>query len=95
MTLSEASHLVSNLNETMEEYAENEEEAIQEVQSGAKQETEKTKKIKRRTEEVGTKQRKEKVSDFFIEHAYFSWRDKLQHKDFIGERGFIKLLLPK
>ena len=25
---------------------------------------------------------------------YFSWRDKLQHKDFIGERGFNKLISP-
>ena len=26
--------------------------------------------------------------------AYVSWRDKLQHIDFIGERGFNKLISP-
>ena len=26
--------------------------------------------------------------------AYISWRDKLQHKDFIGEKGFIKKISP-
>ena len=48
----ESSHLVLNLNEKMEEYAENAEEAIQEVRSGAEQETEETRKIKRRVEEA-------------------------------------------
>ena len=37
-------------------------------------------------------EREEKVSDFVSERAYFSWRDKLYHKDFIGERGFSKLI---
>ena len=27
-----------------------------------------------------------------LECAYFTWRDKLQHRDFIGERGFSKLI---
>ena len=48
----ESSHLVPNLNEKMEEYAENAEESIQEVRSGAEQETEETRKIKRRVEEA-------------------------------------------
>ena len=25
---------------------------------------------------------------------YFTWRDKLQHRDFIGKRGFNKLISP-
>ena len=45
-------------------------------------------------EEAETEQMKEKVSDFISERAYFAWRDKLQHKDFIGERGFSKLISP-
>ena len=36
----------------------------------------------------------EKLSDFVSKRAYFSWRDKLQHKDFIGERVFRKLISP-
>ena len=92
--MSESSNLIPNLNEIMEEYVENEEEAIQEVQSGGEHETEKTRKRKRGAEEAGTKQRKEKVSDFVAERAYFAWRDKLQHKDFISERGFSKLISP-
>ena len=36
----------------------------------------------------------EKVSDFVSECAYLAWKDKLQHKDFIGERGFSKLISP-
>ena len=45
-------------------------------------------------EEAGTKQRNEKVSDFVSERGYFAWRDKLQHKDFIGKRGFSNLISP-
>ena len=45
-------------------------------------------------EEDETEQRNEKVSDFVSERAYFSWRDKLQQKDFIGKRGFNKLISP-
>ena len=29
-----------------------------------------------------------------IDMAYVAWRDKLQHKDFIGERGFSKWISP-
>ena len=85
-----------NLNEIMEEYAKNKEEAIQEVQSRVEQETKKTRKRKRGVEEVGTEQRRGGgggggggggVSDIISKRAYFAWRDKLQHKDFIGERG--------
>ena len=48
----------------------------------------------RGVEESETEQKKAKVSDFVSERAYFAWRDKLQHKDFIGERGFNKLISP-
>ena len=47
----EPSHLVPNLNEMMEEYAEGEEEAVQETQLGVVQEEER-KKTKQLTEET-------------------------------------------
>ena len=88
----------------MEEYVEIEEEVIQEVQSRvvqeqetrieSEQEAKETRKIKRGVEEAKTEQRKEKASDFVSERAYFAWRDKLQNKDFNGERGFNKLISP-
>ena len=34
------------------------------------------------------------MSDFVSKRAYFAWRDKLKHKDFIGERWFSKLISP-
>ena len=36
----------------------------------------------------------EKASDWVNELAYFSWRDKLHNRDFIGERGFNKWISP-
>ena len=91
----------------MEEYAEIEEEVVQETQSGAMQEeerlearteteqpTEETIKRKKGAEEARAEQREEKVSDFVSELDYFAWRGKLQHKDFIGERGFSRLISP-
>ena len=33
---------------------------------------------------------KQKASEWVFDMAYFAWRDKLQHRDFIGERGFNK-----
>ena len=105
--MSDPSNLISNLNEIMEEYAEVEEEVVQETQSGKMQEeeisearieteqpTEETRKRKMGAKEAGVEQREEKVSDFVSELAYFSLRDKLQHKDFIGERGFSRLISP-
>ena len=80
--MSDSSHLVPNLYEMMEEYAEGKEEAVQETQSEAVQEgeisearieteqpTEETRKRKR-----GVEQRKEKASNFVSERPYFSWR---------------------
>ena len=32
----------------------------------------------------------QKASDWVSDMAYIVWRDKLQHKDFIRERGFKK-----
>ena len=106
-TMSKPSNLIPNLNEIMEEYTEIERELVQEAQSRAVQEeerletrtkteqpTEKTRKRKRGDEEAETEQREEKVSDFVSECAYFAWRDKLQHKDFFGERGFNKIISP-
>ena len=103
----EPSNLIPNLNEIMEEYAEIKKEVIQEAQSEAVQEeerpetrtetekpTEETRKRNREAEEAETEHRKEKVSDFVSELAYFAWKDKLQYKDFIGERGFSKLISP-
>ena len=90
----------------MEEYTKNEEEANFELQSEDVQENrpeartktelenEETRKIRRGAEEAEVKQRKEKVSDFVSERAYFTWKDKLQYKDFIGKRGFNKLISP-
>ena len=37
---------------------------------------------------------RKKASDLVSEQAYFAWRDKLQHRDFIGERGFGSLIPP-
>ena len=105
--MSEPSHLVPNLNEMMEEYAEGEEGAVQETQSGAlqnvetqetgveiEQPAEETRKRKRGAEEAEAKKIEEKESDLVSEWAYFSWRDKLEHRDFIGERGFNRLISP-
>ena len=54
----------------------------------------KPEKEKKGFEEAGAEQREEKVSDFLLELAYFALRDKLQHRDFIGESGFSRLISP-
>ena len=105
--MSEPSHLVPNLNEMMEEYVEGKEETIQETQSGMVQEGERseartiteqpieeTRKRKREAKEAGVEKMEEKASDLVSEHAYFAWREKLQHRDFIGKRGFSRLISP-
>ena len=107
MTMYKPSHLVPNLNEMMEEYAEGEKKSTQETQSGIgpegeraevraeiEQLIEETRKRKRGAIEVGAECRKEKTSDLVSECAYLAWKDKLQHIDFIGERGFKKLISP-
>ena len=35
-----------------------------------------------------------KASEWVFNMAYIAWRDKLQHRDFIGERGFSKWISP-
>ena len=84
----------------MEEYTERVEEAIQatlaetgqeeqraEARVEPEQPVEETRKRKKGAEEAGAECSKEKVSDWVSELEYFAWRDKLQHRDFLGERG--------
>ena len=49
---------------------------------------ERSRKRKRGNEE--TEIGEQKVSDWVSDMAYIAWKDKLQHIDFIGERGFNK-----
>ena len=83
--MSESSHLVPNLNEMMEEYAEGKKKSTQETQSGTEPEgeraevraeieqlVEETRKRKRGPVEAGAECREEKVSDLVSECAYFS-----------------------
>ena len=44
----------------------------------------------RGAEEAGAERSEEKASNWVLELAYFAWRDKLQHRDFIGKKGFSK-----
>ena len=53
-----------------------------------------TRKAKRGAEEAGAKHSEEKASDLVSDLAYVSMRDKLQHRDFIGKRGFSKWIFP-
>ena len=55
---------------------------------------EETRKGKRGAEEAGAEHNEEKSSDLVSELAYVSMRDKLQHRDFIGKRGFSKWIFP-
>ena len=36
----------------------------------------------------------QRADDWVSDRAYIAWRGKLQHRDFIGERGFNKLVSP-
>ena len=53
---------------------------------------EESRKSKRGIEEVENNE--QKVGDWVSDMAYIAWRDKLQHRDFIGERGFNKWVSP-
>ena len=100
------SNLVLNLNEIMEEYTEREKETVQATQENIEDEerakarakpeqrVEETRKRKRGVEETEVKHSEEKESSWVSELAFFCWRDKLQHKDFIGEKGFSKWISP-
>ena len=105
--MSELSNLVPNLNEIVEEYAKREEEAVQATQVETEQEgerveskaeveqpVEETRKRKREAEEARAEGSGEKASDWVLELAYVACRDKLQHRDFIGESGFSKWISP-
>ena len=55
---------------------------------------EETRKRKRGAEETGVENSEEKARNCVSELTYVAWRTKLQHKDFIGERGFSKWISP-
>ena len=55
---------------------------------------EKTRKRRRGAEKARAERREEKESDLVSKCAYFAWRDKLKHRDFIAESGFNKLFSP-
>ena len=55
---------------------------------------EETRKRKRGVEEAGVERSEETESNWVSKLAYFIWRDKLQHRDFIGKRGFNKWISP-
>ena len=90
----------------MEEYTEMEKETVQATQAEIEEEeraearaeleqpVEETRKRKRGAEETGAECSEEKASDWVSELPFITWRDKLQHRDFIGERGFSKWISP-
>ena len=105
--MSKPTNLVQNLNEIMEEYIDREEETVQVTQAKTGQEEERAKvkaepkqpmeesrKRKRGAKEEISESSGEKASNWVSEQAYVAWRDKLQHRDFIGERGFNKWISP-
>ena len=55
---------------------------------------EETRKRKMGAKEIGVEQSEEKPSDWVSELAFVAWRDKLQQRDFIGQRGFSKWISP-
>ena len=105
--MSKQQQLIPNLNEIMEEYAGNEEEATPELQTLATQEerseeSAKTKqppkesrKRKRNAEEKKTKQGEEEEAKEFVSNKAFVIIEKtMSQKELIGERGFNKLISP-
>ena len=89
----------------MEEYDELENEIVQatqavegqgeemaEVNEELEQTVEESRKRKIGNEEKDSSE--QKASEWVSDMAYIAWRDKLQHKDFIGERGFNKWVSP-
>ena len=57
-----------------------------------KQTVEESRKRKRGNGEAESSE--QKSGDWVSKMDYIAWRDKLQHKDFIGERGFNKWVSP-
>ena len=103
--MSEPQNLAPNLNEIMEEYDELENETVQathvvtgqgeeraEVNDELKKIVEESRKRKRGNEEPESSE--QKAGDCVSDMAYIAWRDKLQHRDFIGERGINKWVSP-
>ena len=103
--MSEPTNLVPNLNKIMEEYAELENEIVQATQAVAGQGEERaevneeleqivkgSRKRKRGNEEA--KSSEQKANDWVSDLAYIAWKDKLQYRDFIGERVFNKRISP-
>ena len=99
--------LIPNLNEIMEEYAENEEEAtlecqaivVQEERPEERVETEQLpvekRKRKRNTKEEKIEQEEEDSDNELVSNgAYVVMKETLMQKDFVGERGFVKLISP-
>ena len=97
--------LIPNLNKIMEEYTELEDQTVQTTQTMAEQvekrvdvnneleqTVEESRKRKRGNEEA--KNSEQKASEWVSDMAYIAWRDKLQHRDFIGEIGFSKWISP-
>ena len=89
----------------MEEYDELENEivqATQAVEGQGEEMTEVNKELEQTVEEsrkrkIGNEEKEsseQKASEWVSDMAYIAWRDKLQHKDFIGERGFNKWVSP-
>ena len=62
------------------------------VNDELEQTMEESRKRKRGNEE--SESNEQKASDWVSDMAYISWRDKLQHRDLIGERGFNKWVSP-
>ena len=101
----EPTNLVPNLNEIMEEYAEWENETVQatqavteqceerdEVNRVFEQTLEESRKRKRGNEEA--KSSEQKASEWVSNMTYIAWKEKLQYRNFIGERGFNKWVFP-
>ena len=97
----EPTNLVPNLNEIMEECAKWENEIVQATQALAEQgeerdevnevfeqTVEESRKGKRGNEEAESSE--QKASDWVSDMAYIAWKDKLQYKNFIREKGFNK-----
>ena len=103
--MSEPKNLVPNLKKIMEKNDELENETVQATQAVATQGKERAEeneeleqtvegswKRKRGNEEA--ERSEQKASDWVSGMVYIDWRDKLKHKDFIGERGFNKWVSP-
>ena len=83
----------------MEEYVGNEGEGIQdkgtEVRTKAETETEQRQEEnkKRKMSEKETEE-EEEVDDLILENAHMVMKEIMLQKDFIGKRGFVKLISP-